>query len=523
MYKVIKSKATFISLFIIFICIIIIDVAFCPLSFNLTNLWKGYYTILIKKNSRYTHNPTQVMDDLGVQAFISESSQALEFWAFSRMEKINITDCKVRLDPLDPRFDPYMKKMYLYFNPDEDWKAIFIKSNINPLLFYYKAISVFRRSGYNIKIPDINISEKIFIILAGILFLVCYLIFYKKKSKLKNSYLIIIIPWVAYLTSGDFISLLTLYLLFPVWFLFYEKLYKVLINYYIHGSRKLISSTLVQKFILLIVVFLGSILIEGLHKNFYAALRILIPFLFQIIFSFFYCSLSIYLTLKKEHILFEPIPIRKYLKKQFVLPKFKMMQVLLLIVIISFSFLLYYFIRAPYISDKVAYPKYINERKVITPGSLQELWENKDAESLPDLSDYLAHIAFQEGIMFKGVYEYPQRGRPLSVSYYKANYENNNIKKNTIVKEEYNKLWFKTKLKDLEENSIQKMLLLQGEAQEVAVREVAYFFMKRLPSTSCLIIFIVLYLVIVLMDLYLTPTLLYDTKMFTARRFKKVA
>ncbi|MFW6292384.1 MAG: hypothetical protein ACOC7V_08660, partial [Spirochaetota bacterium] len=48
--------------------------------------------------------------------------------------------------------------------------------------------------------------------------------------------------------------------------------------------------------------------------------------------------------------------------------------------------------------------------------TLRSLWHTEQRRSLPDLADYLAHRAFQEGLVYGRSYGFPEPGEPVELT-----------------------------------------------------------------------------------------------------------
>jgi hypothetical protein len=77
--------------------------------------WNGHYTLLVSS----TVSPARVVDALGAQGIenvLSEASATVEIQAYDGMDRVRVNQLGERLDELDPRYDPYLRRLRSLFH-----------------------------------------------------------------------------------------------------------------------------------------------------------------------------------------------------------------------------------------------------------------------------------------------------------------------------------------------------------------------------------------------------------------------
>jgi hypothetical protein len=77
--------------------------------------WNGHYTLLVSS----TVSPARVVNALraeGIDNVISEASATVEIQAYDGMDRVRVNQLGERLDELDPRYDPYLRRLRSLFH-----------------------------------------------------------------------------------------------------------------------------------------------------------------------------------------------------------------------------------------------------------------------------------------------------------------------------------------------------------------------------------------------------------------------
>jgi hypothetical protein len=159
--------------------------------------------------------------------------------------------------------------------------------------------------------------------------------------------------------------------------------------------------------------------------------------------------------------------------------------------------------------------------------TLEHLQLTPAASDLPDLSDFITHSAFQQGILFGREYIFPYPGERLYISQYfleenGAENGSRSIGKRLKMVKRYKTSWLFETLSGLPANSVGAMLAAQERAVQVERSNEAVRLLKQTPWWKILLFFLFVCSFYIIWQFYLTPSLLYATKSFVFRKGIKV-
>ncbi len=94
------------------------------LGFNrpVSTVWSEYYTVLVSGEVA-PRDAVEAMRVQGLSGVLSEATATVEIQAYDRMERVSVDRLDERLDPLDPRYDPYLKGVRSLFRVARDESA----------------------------------------------------------------------------------------------------------------------------------------------------------------------------------------------------------------------------------------------------------------------------------------------------------------------------------------------------------------------------------------------------------------
>ena len=114
-----KKKALLVTMFVSLLLILIISLFVSilrnPVFYGDSRIFKGYYTVLIKLKSSDQAGIKEILKDNLFKKAISQYSALVSFNDYTGGENITLSKIKKRLDPLDPRYDSYLKRLNSYF------------------------------------------------------------------------------------------------------------------------------------------------------------------------------------------------------------------------------------------------------------------------------------------------------------------------------------------------------------------------------------------------------------------------
>ncbi|MFP4483877.1 MAG: hypothetical protein ACLFO1_03385 [Spirochaetaceae bacterium] len=79
-----------------------------------STVWPGHYTVLVSSDVA-PRDAVEAMRAEGLSGVLSEATATVEIQAYGRMERVAVDRLDERLDPLDPRYDPYIRGVRTLF------------------------------------------------------------------------------------------------------------------------------------------------------------------------------------------------------------------------------------------------------------------------------------------------------------------------------------------------------------------------------------------------------------------------
>jgi hypothetical protein len=503
----------------IFLSVIILFVS----SSNDKNLWKDYYTIVVSKSTTPGNLCKAFKKVPGITAIVSEESSMVRFNNLEAMEHISVAHLDERFDQLDPRYDPYMKSLPLYFRCDDGSSVIYVASWLNRLLFFLATADILYSEGTEARFIDFDIYEQLLFPFFVILFSLCFIFIYKKESRHKCTALLGFFPWLGFTLIGDMVSLICFFILYPAWFLFHEELHGSFNNYMLYQWKDVKYGNLIKRVFILGGALFACIVIRLMERSGPESFLLFLPFLGDCSLSAFTLFIFYRRETKREHRIFEPAPIIKLFHRKHLSGNIKKIPSSILLFLVACSFFAYYFVRSGFIPARLPYPLETNNRDIISFQSLENLWKTKKENYLPDLSDYIAHRSYQEGILFGAMYTLPSLNEGIFLSHYRENSDTGRIMQIYRTKQKCDKAWLEGVIGSITSKSLEGLLLSQKRPLHVSSRPVGNYYLCRFPLISSIIIFIVVYLFLFFQDFYLTASQLYGTTNRTGRRSRKAA
>jgi len=401
-------------------------------------IWNGYYLVLIKND----RPAADILTDWQsfTSTIVSDVTTSVAFTRFAQMEQVKISELAQRLDPEDPRLDPYMVSLQKFFTINPDWSLAFIQSHLPALTLKLHIQALSQAKGYTILLPDIDIGEKILYLLLFTIFMVLFIL---TSRGLRIVKIISALPWAfsAFL-SGTLYDLLCLVIIFPFWFQWVEALLIFCEDWFLYNWRSP-SVPLLKGINFILALFL----ILGLALKIPALTFPVLPLLQNGLIAAGYIGIIIYYRRKQQHKFFRYIP----LKGVPVINAGNHLFILGIILVIAA-------IPIYYTASSGAANLYIP-----VPGETQIVSSFKD---LPNYTGFLAHIQYQENIARGMPYK---REKVESVHFDTYSVDSSLVILKDTQTVSYGKVWEKKVKESLQHNSVEKMLLAQGSIHNIGV------------------------------------------------------
>jgi len=463
------------------------------------------------------------------------------------MEKVTLTRVADRLDETDPRFDGYMKELPGYFKAEKwgiKYQVLYLRSKMSPVTLYSLLALVIERHGIKFRMLEYDPHTTILYVALFLLFSL-FLFMLRAPAGYLILSLLGLLPWLLNILTGNFLDLISFYLIFPFQLIFLGQLFRLLkSNLTFSGLNPSVKRaafrSVVLSFTLLVTAFvLANLLVilpvpdsstfstfstfstcSTINRNLSALVLNILAY------PFLYLLLN-WRAKYIRHFVFEPLPIlsRSMVGRKFSISRGVWLFPLLLIISVSLplAFLekqLHGFSHPAPLLTAFTFEK-------ISWKSLQHLQLTPAASDLPDLSDFIAHSAFQQGFFFGREYIFPSPGERLYISQYflEENGEENGgrpIGKRLKIVRQYKTSWLFETLSGLPANSIAAMLAAQERAVQVVRSSEAVRLLQQTPWWKIPLFILFFSSFLIIWHFYLTPSPLYGTRIFVFRKEIKI-
>jgi hypothetical protein len=438
-----------------------------------SQIWEGYYTVLIKKEVPYE----PALNKAGLTQTISRQSVRFKFNGFDSFSEAPLKNLEERFETSDPRLDPYIKSIHGFFESDGEWELFYIPAHWPVFIVYSKLSTVLGGQGQAIHGQDWYMLDayvlfgRVVTILFALLFFISLLLL-RKERKYLFLHILSFCPWLTILKTGDTFLLAAFYLLYTGYFLVAEKAVDYLKQRYLYldpGEDSLDLGELRHPYeeqLKIFGIYLGSALLFVLLLRLIIALlawslsgmvwKIFLPLTAGLLLPVIY-GLGFLLKQKtQEHFTFLSIPIQR---RGFSFPVRKKFLIAFCLILALTPFLFYLKPELPKV--RIPYPLQLTGMNNITWDSLNRLWHKRADTDLPDLSTYLVHCFYQEGLMYGLDYDFPASDRKLTLTSYRENEETQKIDSQKIVVKRLDDKWLAEQLTTPAEIGIEKILLEQ--------------------------------------------------------------
>ena len=195
--------------------------------------WQGYYTLFIRGEELGAELTAELRALPGVTVLLSEDSSTLSFNSLNGMEKVTLARVADRLDEIDPRFDSYMKELPGYFKAEKwgtEYQVLYLRSRMSPVMLHSLLALVIERHGSEFRMLEydpqaVNLYVALFLFFSLFLFLL----------RAPAGYLVLslsgLLPWLLNILTGNFLDLISFYLIFPFQLIFFGQLFRLLKGY----------------------------------------------------------------------------------------------------------------------------------------------------------------------------------------------------------------------------------------------------------------------------------------------------
>jgi hypothetical protein len=369
-----------------------------PSSRDGTQVWKGYYTLLVDRS----HNSELIQERLeknGIPDPVSYVSATVGYNDFGNQRVLPLSEVPDRFDPADPRFDKFMKRLPALFmarDGDREFHVFYLPFEGNPVELYRtlsKALSQWRNDWVVLEWDPTEgaVYLTAFLLLLGMI---------TARSRWNRLFAAVSgLPAGIPVFFGDMYSFMTASILYIAWMYCFDELYPYMIARIGSPERGLENSTVVQRFLYAGIVTIATVFFVF---RFGAGAAGVVP-VGALLLSFFGCTavaaaIALIRREDREHTLFVPVSI---LPRRFSSPLAKGYRVLypwILLVLVA-PIIAVFFLPGPKNLPSSPRPVPVAGVYSFSVESIERLSAVRTATDLPDIGEYLQHRARQDSFM----------------------------------------------------------------------------------------------------------------------------
>lgn len=378
-----------------------------------TTVWKGYYQLIFDENTDLKV-VAKDLKSIGIVNFISESTEKIPLFSFDKNIYTPVSSIKDYYVEGDPLYDPFLKGVTAYFHGYADGrkvKIVYIPETDSVLKTYLHIRKALSQDNFWWSMVDFQpLKRLLFILFACILNLFLYFFARKKKA----FFFISLISWIFPLFFGDLETLIAAASCQLSWILFSDQI-KRNIKYYLNYRNfdpELAGSGIVSLVFTLLICISVFILFSG--NGGFAV--ILVSYIMMISGTVLLMSYQYHQHTVRIHRIFFPVRILEK-RKCFRLNEiyaagffFIFLLVIPLLFHVSVSF------------EKVAVPVpyRLTGDTTLSLDSLRRLSHSHKDAHIPDLGDFVAHMAFIDGYQYGREYKFPEKDEKINVPVFRT-------------------------------------------------------------------------------------------------------
>jgi hypothetical protein len=439
--------------------------AFSP-DISRRRVWKKYHTLYIEQTGVTEELIRRIDGSREFSQVVSRYTSQVGLNTFDGFEAVPINRISARLDPRDPRLDPYMRRVERLFSVERGfWEVLYLRSDRNLLSTYFRLRKLLAGTSAAWRLMDFNPLEASIRLLLFLLFLIVGALSCSEAA-VRLAVLLASLPWLFLVVLSGFPSLLAFFLLLPAWMHLFERLRACRVDPALFEDTRIGIALFPALLTLaaacgLSVLFLLPGPLGGL----------LLSVLGGVPAAAFLWFLLVSVDSRRVHPLFRALPILRRLRpRRASMSRAGTLHLLLaLIVLCSYPLL-----RAGQAFSGPP-PEVVRMHPLAgSPAGLS--WGSLDAlkdysTGIPNLADYLAHRAYQESLLFARPYSFPRMGERIHVASFRVYSESTplHVQKTFRVVKQFKESWLRSTVEAAAPGSVARLLSDQGYAGVVDI------------------------------------------------------
>ncbi len=431
-----------------------------PFFHSQRSIWPEHYTATAR---------AEVVESLGRDGLpfdiVSPATSYVYVSTFDSVETISVDSLDQRLVSEDPRFDRYMRTVRRYFDAgadNTDVQTVYIGHRLPPVL---TSIVLWIRRGISpaeIRYADFSLLR----IGARFLFLVGFVVFFRVYAKPgaisryeKRGIGAAVVPLIPVAVQGGAWGLFAAILVFAVWYrliVFWLPIFREYLSYGAGDSSKRIRAGSAR----FVISVLAAVAASSLHPKTGVAIAGLGCSLLGIVGVFLLLRARVKRNSRlRDHRLFIPVPL--YPKRT--RDRYPIVTMCIGLLLCGGLYFVESMGRAPF-----PQPHRAIGVEGYTWEDLERLYVSSEFAVLPDVADFVAHAAYQRGIVADYEYRFPEQGEKVAVSSYSR--KNDRIVRGESILFTFDDSWLEEVLAVARQSGIPRLLMTDSMPLS-AVRE----------------------------------------------------
>ncbi len=373
-----------------------------------TPVWKGYYQLLFEEDADL-EVVAKALNSSGIVPFITESTAKIPLFSYDKSIYKPVSDIRNYYVEGDPLLDPFLKGISAYFHGYADGrkvKIVYIPEKESAVKTYLKLKKAFKQDTLWWSMVDFQpLQRLLFIIFALVLNLFLYLFARNKKV----FFFVALVSWIFPLVFGNLETLIAAASCQFSWILFSDQIYRN-IKYYLNYRNfdpELVGNGIASLVFTLVVCISVFILFSG-NGGFTVMLVSYIMMISATVLLMFHLYHQHNVRI---HRIFFPVRILER-RKCFRLDEVYaagLFFIFLLVVPVLFH------VSVSFEEVAIPAPYQLTGDMTLSFESLKRLSHSHNDKHIPDLSDYVTHMAFIDGYQYGRTYKFPEKGEKVSV------------------------------------------------------------------------------------------------------------
>lgn len=466
--------------------------------------WKGYVPVLIPEDfASFGESGGESAEDffrsLGWKDVITRETQQVNIFTYGDGERrIAYGDVEAYLDPLDPRYDPYLKGLGNYFSGSIDGKStriIYLGHDGDTASFIERTVRELEKMRIDYFIPRLETGGAVYYRLLLLLNIVVFITLVPRRGRLL---------FAAGAAGAALAAAGSLSLQFPLFALIASQAVgwsfcaawagEAFTRHFNIGYSRLRRDIRMRLAVYGLFSFAG--LTIAVSSGFYQSPILLILLslntaVMHALMLYLYFLITHRRVRRQQHTLFFPVPMRLYERTFFrLIPRWTLILVTAVVLPLGVNWL----------TDGQSAREAVYPQPVAAEGSGGLDWESlrrfsekqqeEPGDYLPDIADYVTHRAYQEGFLYGRGYRFPEQDERIALKVY----EKQGLKvfgKDRVFKM-FTEAWYEDIISDASQSGVSRLLCAQGEPVQTAYRKNNTF---RIP-THTLLGYIIVFLMV---------------------------